>query len=128
MAKKKIKKLLKGLGMGAALLGAGKALMNRRNRNAMLNSADANDGFRSAFTRPNMLDIAGVGIPDRGRGNIMPRVNPMLTSDDYNSPMFTEAAAKKGGMIVKTEKGGKAVRRKKKVGIQIKGFGKARKR
>ena len=28
--------------------------------------------------------------------------------------------------IVKTEKGGKAVRRKKKIGIQIKGFGKAR--
>ena len=43
--KKKIKKLLKGLGIGAALLGAGKALMNRRDRNAMLNSATADDGF-----------------------------------------------------------------------------------
>ena len=32
MAKKKIKKLLKGLGVGAALLGAGKALMNRNAR------------------------------------------------------------------------------------------------
>ena len=36
MAKKKIKKLLKGLGVGAALLGAGKALMNARDRRAML--------------------------------------------------------------------------------------------
>jgi hypothetical protein len=34
--------------------------------------------------------------------------------------------AKDGGKIVKTEKGGKAVRRKKKKSIQIKGFGKAR--
>ena len=37
---------------------------------AMINSADANDGFRTAFTKPNMLDIAG-GIPDRNRGTIM---------------------------------------------------------
>ena len=43
--KKKLKKLLKGLGVGAALLGAGKALMNARDRKAMLNSATADDGF-----------------------------------------------------------------------------------
>ena len=125
MAKKKLKKLLKGLGMGAALLGAGKALMNRRNRNAMINSADANDGFRTAFVRPNMLDIAG-GIPDRNRGTILPRPRMMTPQDMANDQMFLDAAAAKGGRIVKTEKGGKAVRTKKKIGIQIKGFGKAR--
>ena len=37
-----------------------------------------------------------------------------------------DAAAKKGGIIVKTEKGGKAVRIKKKKPIQLRGFGKAR--
>ena len=121
MAKKKIKKLLKGLGMGAALLGAGKALMNRRARNAMINSATADDGFGFATLKDYGPFTIGT------KRSQMPRENPMLTSDDYNSPIFTEAAAKKGGMIVKTEKGGKAVRRKK-VGIQIKGFGKARTR
>ena len=39
---------------------------------------------------------------------------------------FSDAMAKDGGKIVKTEKGGKAVRVKKKKGIQIRGFGKAR--
>ena len=40
---------------------------------------------------------------------------------------FSDAMAKDGGKIVKTETGGKAVRVKKKKGIQIRGFGKARK-
>ena len=35
----------------------------------------------------------------------------MLTEEDYNSPIFTEAAAKKGGRIMKTKKGGRAVRK-----------------
>ena len=125
MAKKKIKKLIKALGAGAAIAGLGKAFMNARNRNAMINSADANDGFRTAFVRPNMLDIAG-GIPDRNRGTILPRPRMMTPQDMANDQMFLDAAAAKGGRIVKTEKGGKAVRRKKKIGIQIKGFGKAR--
>ena len=125
MAKKKIKKLIKALGAGAAIAGLGKAFMNARNRNAMINSADANDGFRTAFTRPNMLDIAG-GIPDRNRGTILPRPKMMTPQDMANDEMFLNAMAAKGGRIVKTEKGGKAVRRKKKTGIQIKGFGKAR--
>ena len=125
MAKKKIKKLIKALGAGAAIAGLGKAFMNARNRNAMINSADANDGFRTAFVRPNMLDIAG-GIPDRNRGTILPRPKMMTPQDMANDEMFLNAMAAKGGRIVKTEKGGKAVRRKKKTGIQIKGFGKAR--
>jgi hypothetical protein len=125
MAKKKIKKLIKALGAGAAIAGLGKAFMNARNRNAMINSADANDGFRTAFVRPNMLDIAG-GIPDRNRGTILPRPKMMTPQDMANDEMFLNAMAAKGGRIVKTEKGGKAVRRKKKTSIQIKGFGKAR--
>tara|TARA_Y100000287_G_C14052117_1_gene271752 strand:- start:260 stop:643 length:384 start_codon:yes stop_codon:yes gene_type:complete len=125
MAKKKIKKLLKKALPLAALAGGAMMLNRRRNRNAMINSADANDGFRTPFTRPNMLDIAG-GIPDRNRGTILPRPKMMTPQDMANDQMFLDAMAAKGGRIVKTEKGGKAVRRKKKIGIQIKGFGKAR--
>ena len=40
--------------------------------------------------------------------------------------LFSDAMAKDGGKIVKTETGGKAVRVKKKKGIQVRGFGKAR--
>ena len=125
MAKKKIKRFLKKAAPLLAVAGLGKAFMNARNRNAMINSADANDGFRTAFTKPNMLDIAG-GIPDRNRGTILPRPRMMTPQDMANDQMFLDAMAAKGGRIVKTEKGGKAVRRKKKIGIQIKGFGKAR--
>ena len=125
MAKKKIKKLLKKALPLAALAGGAMMLNRRRNRNAMINSADANDGFRAPFVRPNMLDIAG-GIPDRNRGTILPRPKMMTPQDMANDQMFLDAMAAKGGRIVKTEKGGKAVRRKKKTGIQIKGFGKAR--
>ena len=116
---------MKVLGAGAAIAGLGKAFMNNRARNAMISGADANDGFRAPFKRPNMLDIAG-GISDRGRGNIQARPRMMTPQDMANDPMFLDAMAKDGGKIVKTEKGGKAVRRKKKKSIQIKGFGKAR--
>ena len=125
MAKKRIKKFLKKALPLLAVAGLGRAFMANRNRNAMINSADANDGFRTAFTKPNMLDIAG-GIPDRNRGTILPRPRMMTPQDMANDQMFLDAAAAKGGRIVKTEKGGKAVRRKKKKPIQIRGFGKAR--
>ena len=82
-----------------AVAGLGKAFMNARNRNAMINSADANDGFRTAFTRPNMLDIAG-GIPDRNRGTILPRPKMMTPQDMANDQMFLDAMAAKGGRIV----------------------------
>ena len=96
MAKKKIKKLLKGLGVGAALLGAGKALMNARDRRAMLNAADANEGFIDAMS--NM-------------GPFIQRKPRMMTPQDMaNDEMFLGAMAKKGGRIMKTKKGGKAVR------------------
>jgi len=94
MAKKKIKKLLKGLGVGAALLGAGKALMNARDRRAMLNAADANEGFIDAMS--NMGSF------------IKPKM--MTPKDMEMDPMFFNAMAAKGGRIMKTKKGGKAVK------------------
>ena len=117
MAKRKIKKFLKKAAPLLAVVGLGKAFMNARNRKAMLEGADANEGFREAFTRPNMMDIAG-GILDRGRGDIKPRMSKMMTPQDMaDDPMFFNAMAAKGGRIKKTKRCGKAVR----------GFGKKKK-
>jgi len=147
MAKrKKLKKLMKVLGAGAAIAGLGKAFMNNRARNAMLSSADANDGFRAPFKRPNMLDIAGAIskprgtiLPKKRRDSVLakPGINRMDLSEvdmDYQAPdmsgyrnmdMGLEGfAAKDGGRVVKT--GEKTIKAKKKKSIQIKGFGKAR--
>ena len=95
MAKKKVRKLLKGLGVGAALLGAGKALMNARDRKAMLNAADANEGFIDAMS--NMGSF------------IKPKM--MTPKDMEMDPMFFNAMAAKGGRIKKTKRGGRAVRK-----------------
>jgi hypothetical protein len=113
MAKKKLKKLLKGAGMvGAALLGA--QALKRRNQMKKFLATEGGD----------KSDMRDYGPFSRGPG-FVPN-NPMTPQDMANDPMFQNAMAAKGGVIVKTEKGGKAVRRKKKIGIQIKGFGKAR--
>ena len=123
MAKKKLKKLLKRA-LPLAALAAGATMLNRRRQNNTYLAEEGGDRS-NMFTKPNMLDIAG-GIPDRNRGTILPRPKMMTPQDMANDQMFLDAMAAKGGRIVKTEKGGKAVRRKKKIGIQIKGFGKAR--
>ena len=62
--KRRVKKLLKGLGVGAALLGAGKALMNRRDKANQMKEFLATEGgdISKMFTRPNMRDIAGSGF------------------------------------------------------------------
>ena len=107
---KKLKRALKRAAKVAlpmlAVAGLGKAFMNNRNRRAMLQGADANEGFREVFSRPNMLDIAGGAI------RMAPKVTPkMMTPQDMaNDPMFLDAMAAKGGRIKKTKRGGKAVR------------------
>ena len=87
--KKKLKKLLKGLGVGAALLGAGKALMNARDRKAMLNSATADDGF-------GFMKMKDFGPYSTKRGFVP--VNMMTPQDMANDPMFQNVEMmKKGG-------------------------------
>ena len=54
----------------------------------------------------------------------MPKENPMLTEEDYNSDFFTGAMAKKGGRIRKTKKGGRAVRKANRSKKKYKGFSK----
>ena len=105
MAKKKLKKLLKGLGVGAALLGAGKALMNRRDKANQMKEFLATEGG-DLSDMSNMVNEFGV----------KPRkmsMNPaMFLSGVGMDPVIEgiQAGAKKGGRIMKTKKGGKAVR------------------
>ena len=110
MAKRKIKKLLKGLGMGAALLGAGRALMNRRDKANQMKEFLATEGG----------DISDLNIVDEF--GVKPRMKPRMKPRDMNpammlmgvgsDPVFGDlpAGAKKGGRIMKTKRGGKAVR------------------
>ena len=102
MAKKRIKKFLKKAAPLLAVAGLGKAFMDARNRKAMIEGADANEGF---------IDM----LPT---GPFIKRKPRMMTPQDMaNDPMFLDAMAAKGGRIMKTKRGGKAV----------KGFGKKKK-
>ena len=107
MAKKKLRKLLKGLGVGAALLGAGKALMNRRDKaNQMKEFLKTEGGDLSDMS--NLINEFGMA---NRRGNMS--MNPaMMLMGVGADPVFSDlpAGAKKGGRIIKTKKGGKAVR------------------
>jgi hypothetical protein len=150
MAKKKLKKFFKkaapllALGLGAAALGR-----RRRQANEMKTYLAEEGGDRSSMTsRPNMLDIAGaITKPRKKRSSVLadPRINKMDTSEvDLEMPPVVnrripgqtvmasprintgafDIGFKNGGTVVKT--GEKIAKRKKKIGIQIKGFGKAR--
>ena len=105
MASKKVKKLLKGLGIGAALLGAGKALMNRRDKARQMKEFLATEGGdRSDMS--GMIDEFGMA-PVKRKMNFNPA---MMLSGIGDDPVFGDlpAGAKKGGRIVKTKKGGRA--------------------
>ena len=104
MAKRKLKKLIKGLGVGAALLGAGKALMNRRDKARQMKDFLATEG--GDISNLNIVDEFGMAPKKRS-------MNPaMFLTGVGDDPVFPgiQAGAKKGGRIMKTKKGGKAVR------------------
>ena len=104
--KRRVKKLLKGLGVGAALLGAGKALMNRRDKANQMKEFLATEG--GDISDLNIVDEFGMANPRRNM-----KVNPaMMLMGVGSDPVFSDlpAGAKKGGRIMKTKKGGKAVR------------------
>ena len=103
MAKKKLKKLLKGLGVGAALLGAGKALMNRRDKARQMKDFLATEGG----------NISDLNIVDEfGMAPRKMRMNPAMMLGGIGDDVISgiQAGAKKGGRIIKTKNGGKAVR------------------
>ena len=109
MAKKKIKKFLKKVaplvvaGLGAAALG------KRARRKAMIEGADANEGF-------GFMTMKDYGPYSKRNVNAARnfRFNPtMMLSGVGDDPVYGteyQAGAKKGGRIVKTKKGGKALR------------------
>jgi len=163
MAKrKKLKKLLKVLGAGAAIAGLGRAFMNRNARastNADAIKAMTSDAaYSGSENMPQGIEkaIMDVSVPIgrmRGTGSNADaiagqnaraayarnaRINAINTAEGspmidnpFNSRVITGGGRgrgqfKTGGTVVKT--GEKNKKTKKKVGIQIRGFGKARKK
>ena len=120
MSKRKIKKFLKRVAP-LALAGFGAAMLGKRNQ--MKDFLATEGGDRSNMTsRPNMMDIAGPilrsNIGNRGRGMNLnrftrgPAMNP--SGDIFGMDATGElefAMPAKGGRIVKTKRGGKAVRK-----------------
>ena len=94
--------------MGAALLGAGRALMNRRDKANQMKEFLATEG--GDISDLNIVDEYGV----KPRANLRTRSkNPaMMLMGVGSDPVFSDlpAGAKKGGRIMKTKRGGKAVR------------------
>ena len=98
MAKKKIKKALK---MAVPLIGAalaGKALMNKRKRNMMINSASSNDGF---INTPNVMS------------------DSLIMNDGFIQPgVIGDGMAAKGGSSGRKK-------RSTITGVAVRGFGRA---
>ena len=106
MAKKKLKKFLKKAApLALGLLGA--AALGKRKKRA--DSIAANEAKEFGFGQMKLKDYGPYSI--NTKRSQMPKENPMLTEEDYNSDFFTGAMAKKGGRIRKTKKGGRAVRK-----------------
>ena len=154
--KKKLKKLLKVLGAGAAIAGLGRAFMNRNARastNADAIKAMTSDAaYSGSENMPQGIEKATMDVPVNlgrmgGQGpnsgsvgqNIRAayaqRMRNAITGVDGSPGMLNPAndrimvgrgSFKTGGTVVKT--GEKNKKTKKKVGIQIRGFGKARKK
>ena len=115
MSKRKIKKFLKRVAP-LALAGFGAAMLGRRNQ--MKDFLATEGGDRSNMTsRPNMMDIAGSIVRPRRGMNLKrftrgPAMNP--SGDIFGMDATGElefAMPAKGGRIVKTKRGGKAVRK-----------------
>ena len=115
MSKRKIKKFLKRVAP-LALAGFGAAMLGRRNQ--MKDFLATEGGDRSNMTsRPNMMDIAGPLMRPRRGMNLNrftrgPAMNP--SGDIFGMDATGElefAMPAKGGRIVKTKRGGKAVRK-----------------
>ena len=117
--KKRIKRAIKKAAPLVALA-AGAAALGRRRRNQA--NVELDLPMSNMFTRPNMRDIAGpvIGsnIGNRGRGMNLnrftrgPAMNP--SGDIFGMDATGElefAMPAKGGRIVKTKRGGKAVRK-----------------
>ena len=146
--KRKLKRLLKGVALAGAIGLGAKALANRRAKPLGVSGADkalfTSDAAYLDNTMPANLS-KDMGMKRTRRGSILadPKINKMDTSEVDIPENYFKVPVKKtrpnitfgtgndglsyfksGGKVVKT--GEKVAKRKKKIGIQIKGFGKAR--
>ena len=106
--KKKLKRAVKRAVPLLAVAGLGKAFMDARNRKAMIDSASADDGF--GFMK--MKDFGPYSSKKMNAARNF-NFNPaMMLTGVGDDPVIEgiQAGAKKGGRIVKTKRGGKAVR------------------
>ena len=119
MSKRRIKKFLKRVAP-IALAGFGAAMLGKRRRQAReMKDFLATEGgdISNMMSRPNMMDIAGSVIKPRRGMNLNrftrgPAMNP--SGDIFGMDATGElefAMPAKGGRIVKTKRGGKAVRK-----------------
>ena len=115
MSKKRIKKFLKRVAP-LALAGFGAAMLGRRKQMKDFLATEGGD-ISNMMSRPNMMDIAGSVIKPRRGMNLNrftrgPAMNP--SGDIFGMDATGElefAMPAKGGRIVKTKRGGKAVRK-----------------
>ena len=117
--KRKLKRAVKKAAPLLAIAGLGKAFMNARNRRNEMKDFLATEGgdISNMTPRPNMMDIAGPVIRPRRGMNLNrftrgPAMNP--SGDIFGMDATGElefAMPAKGGRIVKTKRGGKAVRK-----------------
>ena len=157
MAKrKKLKKLLKVLGAGAAIAGLGRAFMNRNARASTnadaIKAMTSNAAYSGSENMPQGIEKATMDVPvNLGRmtgagpnsGSVGQNIraayaqkmrdavtgvdgSPGMLNPVNDRIMVGRGSFKTGGTVVKT--GEKNKKTKKKVGIQIRGFGKARKK
>ena len=135
MAKKKkskLKKVLRNLGVGAAILGAGKALMSRRDKANQMKEFLATEGGDISILpkKKRFINIDGrMAAPidfdanpreiadmvksygfDTSQPNMgMPIPTDKTLAGDYGNAF--DIGLKKGGRVRKTKKGGRAVRK-----------------
>ena len=145
--KRKLKRLLKGVALAGAIGLGAKALANRRRNQSIADNEAKEFGFgqmkmkdfgpysskkmnaannnrrSSVLADPNInkMDTSEVDIPDNYFKAPVKKTRPNITFGTGNDGL---SYFKSGGKVVKT--GEKVAKRKKKIGIQIKGFGKAR--
>ena len=106
--KKRLKRAVKKAAPLLAVAGLGKAFMDARNRKAMIDSASADDGF-------GFMKLKDFGPYSSKKMNAARNFtfNPaMMLQGVGDDPIIEgiQAGAKKGGRIMKTKRGGKAVR------------------
>jgi hypothetical protein len=105
--KRKLKRAVKKAAPLLAVAGLGKAFMDARNRRNQMKDFLATEGG-DLSDMSNMIDEFGMANPRRNM-----KVNPaMMLMGVGSDPVLGDlpAGAKKGGRIMKTKRGGKAVR------------------